>query len=369
MNKSLIAALAVMLTGGIGVSQAQTVTDSWAFGAGLSYPRFYSVNITALNSGYGAYLSLQRNFSEHVGLRAKVGYSHLEGQWNDASLNLIDETTNLLTGDLDFLYYLVPCAPVSPYLFAGVGGHYKGITNGQTASPHNWGSQLNAGAGAEFKINPDWSVVTECSYHEINNSLLDGAVVPTEMNGRDSYIVLSVGFNFFFGKGGPSKQCETCPCQGITPAMKDLTDYNRIEDMMVKHIPKEVVKDVVVDRYIMAFKNDLLVLVGVNFAFDKSDLLPESYPVLDKSVTILNEKANTNAKFEVEGYTDYIGTEAYNQELSVQRAQVVKAYLVTKGIEQNRLTCVGFGKNHPAADNATEEGRAMNRRIVFKMIR
>jgi outer membrane protein OmpA-like peptidoglycan-associated protein/opacity protein-like surface antigen len=369
MNKSLIAALALMLTGGIGVSQAQTVTDSWAFGAGLSYPRFYSVNITALNSGYGAYLSLQRNFSEHVGLRTKVGYSYLEGQWNDASLNLIDEKTNLLTGDLDFLYYLVPCAPVSPYLFAGVGGHYKDITNGQTASPHNWGSQLNAGGGAEFKINPDWSVVTECSYHETNKSLLDGTVVPTEMNGRDSYIVLSIGFNFFFGKGGPSKQCETCPCQAITPVMKDQTDYNRIEEMIVKHIPREIIKDVVVDKYVLAFKNDLLVLVGVNFAFDKSDLLPESYPVLDKSVTILNEKENANAKFEVEGYTDYIGTVAYNQELSVERAQVVKAYLVSKGIEQNRLTCVGYGKYHPVADNATEDGRALNRRIVFKMIR
>jgi Outer membrane protein and related peptidoglycan-associated (lipo)proteins len=366
--KKILITLALMLTVGMGVSQAQTVTDSWALGLGLSYPRLYSVNITSLNSDVGLYLSLQRNFSENVGLRLKGGYSYLQGQWNDASLNLIRETTSLTTGDLDLLYYLVPCAPVSPYLFAGVGVNYKGITNGQTAytDKNKFGSQLNIGAGAEFKLNPNWSVVTEFGYHVTNNSELEGTIVPTEMNGRDSYLVLSAGVNFFFGKGEPSKQCEPC-CAGTTATTKNLTDYNRIEDMIVKHIPKEVVKEVFTDKYILAFKDDKLVLVGVKFAFDKSDLLPESYELLDKSVELLNTKPD--AKFEVQGYTDYIGTDAYNQELSVKRAQTVKAYLVTKGIAQNRLTTVGFGKNDPVEDNATAEGRAMNRRIVFKIIK
>jgi OmpA-OmpF porin, OOP family len=367
--KNYLITLALILTVGIGVSQAQTVTESWAGGLGLSYPRFYSVNITSLNSDFGVYLSLQRNFSEHVGLRLKGAYSYLQGQWNDASLNLINEKTDLTTGDIDLLYYLVPCAPVSPYLVAGVGCNYKGITNGQTKYPDNnkFGSQLNVGAGAGIKINPQWSIVTEFGYHITNNSELEGTIAPTELNGHDSYLVLSAGVNFFFGKGEPSKQCEPCPCQGIAPEKKDMTDYNRIEDMIVKHIPKEVVKEVTVDRYIMAISNDRLVLVGVNFAFDKSDLLPESYPVLDKSVKLLNDKPDV--KFEVEGYTDYVGTDAYNQELSVERAQKVKAYLVSKGIAQNRLTTVGFGKNNPIESNNTEEGRAMNRRIVFKIVK
>jgi outer membrane protein OmpA-like peptidoglycan-associated protein len=299
----------------------------------------------------------------------KGGISYLKGQWNDASLNLIKEKTYLTTGDLDLLYYLVPCAPVSPFLFAGVGINYKGIINGQTNYPDNnkFGSQLNVGAGADIKINPQWSAGAEFGYHVTNNSELDGAIVPTELNGHDSYLVLSAGVNFLFCKGQPSKQCDPCPCQGITADKKDMTDYTRIEDMIVKHIPKEVTKEVAVDRYIMAISNDRLVLVGVNFAFDKSDLLPESYPVLDKSVKLLNDKPDL--KFEIEGYTDYVGTDAYNQELSVERAQKVKAYLVSKGIAQNRLTCVGFGKNNPIESNSTEEGRAMNRRIVFKMVK
>src|SRR4030042_6948666 len=178
--KNLFMTLALMLTIGIGVSQTQTVTDSWAFGFGLSFPRYYSVNITSLDSDYGAYLSIQRNFSEHVGLRFKGSYAHLEGHWSDASHNQIKEKTGLITGDLDFIYYLVPCAPVSPYLFAGAGGNYKNITNGQTGSPDSkkFGNQLNIGAGAEFKINPNWSLVTEFGYHVTNNSELDGANVP-----------------------------------------------------------------------------------------------------------------------------------------------------------------------------------------------
>jgi OOP family OmpA-OmpF porin len=302
--KHIYRTLALMFMIGIGVVQAQAVTDSWSFGFGLSYPRFYLVNITALNTDYGLYLSLQRNFSEHVGLRFKGGYSFMEGQWTNASLTKIKEKTNLVTGDFDLLYYLVPCAPVSPYFFAGVGGNYKSIKNGQTTYPDNnkFGSQLNIGGGAEFKLNHRWSLVAEYGYHITNNSELEGTIVPREINGRDSYMILSAGCNYFFDKGEPSKQCE--PCQGIVPPQKDLTDYGRIDEMIANHIPKEVVKEVYVDKYILAVADDRLVLVGVNFAFDKSDLLPESYPVLDKAVKLLKEKFTANV--EIEGYTDYI---------------------------------------------------------------
>ncbi|MFH0920226.1 MAG: OmpA family protein [Fibrobacterota bacterium] len=371
--KKLSIVLALMLTVGMGVSQAQIVTETWIAGSGLSFPRFYSVNITALNSDYGVYLAVQRNLSANIGLRLKGAYSHLEGEWADAASNKFVESTGLITGDLDLLYYLVPCARLSPYLFAGLGANYKMVTNAQPTflDDTRVGSQLNIGVGNEFKLKPQWSIVAEFGFHITSNSALEGTIVPAEMNGRDSYLVLSAGVNYFFGKGKPSKLCDPC-CSAPAAETKDLTDYAKIEDLIVKHIPKEVVKEIttkemVVDRYIMAISKDRLVLVGVNFAFDKSDLLPESHAVLDKSVKLLNDKPSV--KFEVEGYTDYVGSDEYNQELSVERAQVVKAYLVSKGIAQNRLTCVGFGKNNPLTENDTAAGRAMNRRIVFKIIK
>jgi len=353
------------------VSQAQLATDSWAIGFGGTYPRFVSVNLQPLNSNYGAFLSLQRNFSEHVGLRLKGGYSHIEGQWTDASLMANTEETNLLSGNLDLLYYLVPCESVSPYLVAGAGVGMRSLTNYQTTSldKNETAFSFVLGVGVEWSIARDWKILTEYGYHTMFNSEIDGAVAPGEINGRDAFYTLNFGFLFYFGKGEPSKLCNLPSGLAAAPAppAKDMTDYDRIEDMIVKHIPKEINKDVIVDRYIMALPDDKLVLVGVNFAFDKSELLPESYPVLDKAVKMLNDRANANV--EIQGYCDYIGSDAYNQELSVERAQTVKSYLVSKGINANRLSTVGFGKKYPVEDNKTEEGRAMNRRIVFKILK
>jgi len=369
--KNIFLTLALLLTIGMGVTQAQTATESWAFGFGLSYPRFVEVNIQPLNSNYGAFLSLQKNFSEHFGLRLKGSYSHLEGQWTNAVPTVITESTNLITGDLDLLYYLIPCEPINPYLFAGAGAGLRMLNNNATALDKNETAlAFNFGGGVEWSINSQWKILTEYGYHKMFNSELDGAIVPppTEVNGRDSYMTLNLGLLYYFDKGKPSKICEPCPT-GITQEARDLTsdDLNRIEEMIKKHIPKEITKEVVVDRYIKAISEDRLVLIGVNFAFDKSDLLPESFPVLDKAVDLLNDKSGVDV--EIEGYCDYIGTEEYNQVLSVERAKTVKAYLVSKGINENRLTTIGYGKSNPIADNETVDGRAMNRRIVFRIIK
>jgi OOP family OmpA-OmpF porin len=68
------------------------------------------------------------------------------------------------------------------------------------------------------------------------------------------------------------------------------------------------------------------------------------------------------------GHTDDIGTDAYNQKLSVKRAESVKAYLVSKGIEQNRVYTEGKGEKQPIASNKTAEGRAKNRRVEIEVV-
>ena len=68
------------------------------------------------------------------------------------------------------------------------------------------------------------------------------------------------------------------------------------------------------------------------------------------------------------GHTDSIGSVAYNQRLSVRRAEAVKAYLVSKGIERNRVYTEGKGKSQPVADNRTKEGRAKNRRVEIEVV-
>ncbi len=102
------------------------------------------------------------------------------------------------------------------------------------------------------------------------------------------------------------------------------------------------------------------------FDFDKSVLKPAGKAKLDDLVSKV-KGINLEVIIAV-GHTDSVGTDAYNQKLSVRRAEAVKAYLVTKGIEKNRIYTEGKGEKQPVADNKTKEGRAKNRRVEIEVV-
>ena len=102
------------------------------------------------------------------------------------------------------------------------------------------------------------------------------------------------------------------------------------------------------------------------FDFDKSVLKPEGRAKLDDLVSKMGG-LNLEVIIAV-GHTDSVGSDAYNQKLSVRRSEAVKAYLVSKGIEKNRVYTEGKGKKQPVADNKTAEGRAKNRRVEIEVV-
>jgi outer membrane protein OmpA-like peptidoglycan-associated protein len=102
-------------------------------------------------------------------------------------------------------------------------------------------------------------------------------------------------------------------------------------------------------------------LYGILFDIDSAKIRAESLATLDEVVKVL--AAEPSWKITIEGHTDTTGTAAHNQTLSEQRARAVKDYLVSKGIPAERLATGGFGQTKPVADNATELGRAQNRRV------
>ncbi|GAC1410391.1 MAG: OmpA family protein [Burkholderiaceae bacterium] len=102
------------------------------------------------------------------------------------------------------------------------------------------------------------------------------------------------------------------------------------------------------------------------FDFDKSVLKPDGKAKLDDLASKL-QGMNLEVIIAV-GHTDSIGTDAYNQKLSVRRAEAVKGYLVSKGIEANRVYTEGKGKKQPVADNKTAAGRAKNRRVEIEVV-
>jgi len=110
---------------------------------------------------------------------------------------------------------------------------------------------------------------------------------------------------------------------------------------------------------------DTLVLRGVNFDFDKATLTVNAKALLDMVADAL--LARSDVKVEIAGHTDAKGSDAYNLKLSDRRAASVKAYLVSKGIAEERMTTMGYGESVPVADNASDEGRELNRRVELKV--
>ncbi|HUF74681.1 MAG TPA: OmpA family protein, partial [Longimicrobiales bacterium] len=109
-----------------------------------------------------------------------------------------------------------------------------------------------------------------------------------------------------------------------------------------------------------------LVLRGVNFELDEALLTPDSYVILEQVAASL--VANAEVRVEVAGHTDASGSPELNRALSLSRAEAVRDYLIAQGVAPQRLVARGYGPDQPAASNATEEGRAQNRRVELRLI-
>ena len=122
-----------------------------------------------------------------------------------------------------------------------------------------------------------------------------------------------------------------------------------------------------------AFKVDLkfeapksFVLDNVTFETGKADLKPESFATLDELVSYLKRK--DDERIEIGGHTDNVGNAKANEMLSLNRANTVMIYLITKGIAPDRLASKGYGMTQPIDDNKTADGRATNRRTEVKIL-
>lgn len=111
---------------------------------------------------------------------------------------------------------------------------------------------------------------------------------------------------------------------------------------------------------------EVYVIERIYFEFDSTRLLPESFPALDSLVEVLTLYPDLDIR--IQGHTDSMGTDAYNQVLSEGRARAVYRYLVNQHIDETRLTFKGYGESIPIASNSTPEGRQRNRRVEFKVL-
>lgn len=170
--------------------------------------------------------------------------------------------------------------------------------------------------------------------------------------------VVTLGVSYFVGgRQPPAAAMAPAPCPACPPQLARRVDTVRVLVPFPLRPPPVIVL------------RDTLVLEGVNFAFDESALTPESHEVLDRVARALLETQWANVRFEVAGHTSAVGTAAYNMALSERRAEAVRAYLVSRGVENSRMVARGYGQTQPIFREGTEGDAWQNRRVELRRIR
>lgn len=359
MKISILTILLFCLININNVSYAQLAQNGWSLGFGGTYPRFISVSGDGYsgNTNFGGYLSLERNFSEHIALRLKGAVYHLESIYFKQGFDNTQKV-NVFTGDVDLIYNLLPCEPVSPFVLAGGGFVGSKSQNSYNIELNEFvaGYEVNLGLGAYWRLSDEWKLKTEMNYHTLSHNKLDGNYSINQQDkgifggNGDTYMTFELGVQWQFSKGEPSTICERCP-EGIKEILRTDTVYKEIPVVKIE-------KDTLYRIKPMLF--------NVNFDFDKSNIRVESYPILEHAVKVLKEYPDMQVI--ISGHTDSFGTDEYNQKLSERRVNTVYDYLVSKGISADRIARKAFGEKDPVRENNSSINRAFNRRVEFKIV-
>ena len=243
-------------------------------------------------------------------------YHDLRGEGSRGSKNIKGNLT-----DLKAIYHFgQPGVGLRPYVSAGFGHQSIGDANG---GGRNRSTLAIAGAGAKYYF-------TEMFYARAGVD----ALYNIDQGDTEWQAGVGVGLNF----GGGSK-----PAQAPAPVVA------AAPEPMPEPAPEPALETVRVE-------------LDVKFDFDKDRVKEESYGDIKNLADFMNQYPQTTTT--VEGHTDSIGSDAYNQGLSERRANAVRNVLVNQyGVDGSRVNAVGYGKTRPVADNATDAGRAINRRV------
>lgn len=242
-----------------------------------------------------------------------------------------------------------------PYLMAGIGALKHSAYSG-TVQGHSWDPMLTAGVGVQYNMSSNFALRGELAarYDQDTQSLnAQFPGVPKHHNFIDG--VATIGVVYTFGASAPA----VVPEAPVSP-------------------PPPVSEPAPPPAEEPAQHNVVIDLRGVNFKFDRpkhgeKNIAPtlqeptaDSIAILDQAIDVL--RRSPDIRVELDGHTDSVGSDAYNQGLSERRAQIVYDYLTSHGVSPSQITGVkGFGESQPIDTNDTKEGRARNRRTELKV--
>jgi len=302
--------------------------------------------------------------------------------------------------DVRLLFTPFSLPNLNPYLYAGFG-----LSKNLDKSGTDYLAMIPFGVGMQTSISPGIILSINGGYNLSLSDEMDGRVrsnndLNSLTNGKqDGFYGFSAGLAFTIGSGHDAteetknKQIADAEAQRVKQQadaeaqrvkqqadaearrvkeladaearrVKELADaearrVKELADAEARRLAEEKGRDTV----FVFIKGTTVVLRGVNFEFNKATLTKDSEKILWRAYNAM--LANPDVRVVITGHTDSVGSQQFNQVLSLERAQTVRNWLVEKGITSNHMRTVGRGLNEPVASNATDEGRAMNRRIEF----
>jgi len=296
--------------------------------------------------GWGGGLGVGKIINEHFNVELKGFYQGLStdggrnGRWD-------------LTGGTADAQYFIFRDKFSPYTVLGLGA-MNSSTNGDSGV----GFIGEAGAGFTYELHDNFLLRSDVRYRYNNNFNAD--LQPGTNEFHD--LVVNVGFVVPLGakhKAAPKLDVPVTPAAVVAPAPSCSTldsDNDGINDCNDACAGTIAGAKVDVNGCPVSLE-----LKGVNFKVDSAVLTPNAKSILDGVAQNLINFPQKN-DIEVHGHTSSEGSDSHNQKLSQRRSQSVVSYLKQKGVT-NRLTARGYGEKQPVADNSTQEGRELNRRV------
>jgi len=390
-RNALSALIALSLLGGGAVAQAQDF-GNWYIAPriGADIPDSNRKTDTSVWGGIGVGVWV----NPHLAVDFEYGINNAEFKNNSWRPNREWESVTL--GVSARWFFGDEGSQFRPYVMAGLGAQrhaaYSGSLSvnppapGMTSNASGWDPMATIGGGVQYNMSENMALRGEIAarYDHDNNtrgsasdSLSIGPSLAYYPSHKSGYVdgIVSVGLVYSFGHAAPPPPVEPAappPPPDCHTLDDDHDGVNNCDDRCPDTPAGTIVgpdgcpQKVVID------------LRGVNFKFDRPKkgehsieptlAVPtaDSVAILDQAIDALNRYPEI--KVELDGHTDSIGTDQYNQGLSERRAQIVADYLTAHGISADRITAVkGFGESQPIDTNSTKEGRARNRRTELKV--
>jgi outer membrane protein OmpA-like peptidoglycan-associated protein len=378
MKRFIVLALFIAAFGLFNNAQAQFGTSEFAWGLSLG-------GAQGNNSGGDTWVMQYRGYLQHdvipsllIG-QVGVGYTDLYAP------GVYSAATGMADVRLLFTPFSLP--NLNPYLYAGFG-----VSKNLDKSGSNFLGMIPVGVGMQTSISRGVILSINGGYNLSLSDNMDGQTrSSTSLNAitnskNDGFYGFSAGLAFTIGGSSfnASKDREFSDAEAQRVKLQADAEARRVklqadaEAQRVKlyaDAEAQRVRDLADadarrladqksrDTVFVFVKGSTVILRGVNFEFDKATLTMDSEKILWRAYNAM--VLNGAVDVVITGHTDNIGTQEYNQVLSLERAQTVRNWLVAKGITSNRMRTVGRGENETVASNDTDAGRAENRRIEF----